>query len=192
MTEMYSQSELVSSQVYDLRQSALHRWTGGPLLCLPPPPRPNTVVVVTCGLYGISLPDAPVPVADDTAEFLSSVQTYLECLKDNRPASPSLSLAWEEFYRRYQPLVQRVAAKACRFARGADLDDLVQAIWEEILVKLPHLVPQITIVRPPRPDYLQIVHSLPIFHSKSPGAARWRPSPDGRCRSNEMVERTCG
>ena len=56
----------------------------------------------------------------------------------------------------------------------------------------PKLVPQITIVRPPRPDYLQIVHSLPIFHSKSPGAARWRPSPDGRCRSNEMVERTCG
>ena len=56
----------------------------------------------------------------------------------------------------------------------------------------PSLVPQITIVRPPRPDYLQIVHSLPIFHSKSPGAARWRPSPDGRCRSNEMVERTCG
>ncbi len=54
------------------------------------------------------------------------------------------------------------------------------------------VVPQITIVRPPRPDYLQIVHSLPIFHSKSPGAARWRPSPDGRCRSNEMVERTCG
>ena len=79
---------------------------------------------------------------------------------------------------------------------GAPTDPYVLAL-EHTVPQVTHLlcrdlVPQITIVRPPRPDYLQIVHSLPIFHSKSPGAARWRPSPDGRCRSNEMVERTCG
>ena len=54
------------------------------------------------------------------------------------------------------------------------------------------LVPQITIVSPPRPKFSQILGGLPIFPSRLLGVSRWRPSRDGRCRSSEMVWQTCG
>ena len=54
------------------------------------------------------------------------------------------------------------------------------------------LVPQITIVRPPRPRFSQILGGLPIFPSKLLGVLPSQPPGDGRCRSSGTVWQTCG
>ena len=64
--------------------------------------------------------------------------------------------------------------------------------WRETYVLDVALVPQITIVRPPAPEFPHFLDCLPIFPSRWPGVLRsWRP-PDGRCRSSGTVEQTCG
>lgn len=64
-------------------------------------------------------------------------------------------------------------------------DDPVE-LWEGLLV------PQITIVRPPKLESRQILGGLPIFPSRLQGVLRWQLSRDGRYRSSETAWQTCG
>jgi RNA polymerase sigma-70 factor (ECF subfamily) len=74
--------------------------------------------------------------ADDIApDLLAKTQAYLVCRLQHRTPGWELIEAWNEFYGIYDPLVWRFAS-ACHVP-AAGLDDCVQQVWTELVMKLP-------------------------------------------------------
>ena len=78
-------------------------------------------------------------VFDEDVALVIDVQSYLRN-RSEHPPSPYSRQAWNTFYGRFQVVVKRIAATFSRRAISlADREDVSQAVWEEIVAKLPDL-----------------------------------------------------
>jgi RNA polymerase sigma-70 factor (ECF subfamily) len=74
--------------------------------------------------------------ADDiNLDLLAKTQAYLVCRYHHRTPDWELIQAWNAFYGTYDPLLRRFA-RACRVP-AAGVDDCVQQVWTELVMKLP-------------------------------------------------------
>ena len=74
--------------------------------------------------------------ADGELQRLRSVQAYLRTLAGEEQPLACLAGAWESFYRAYNPLVRRLVLASP--VKPSDVDDCLQHVWHQIVVKLPH------------------------------------------------------
>jgi len=92
-------------------------------------------------------PSGPLPHSDPQQRdpqqrapqqrLLRGAQAYLRLLAKGLTPPDELEEAWDEFYRRFNPGIVRLARESCRSADAAD--DCVQTVWVEIVRKLPGL-----------------------------------------------------
>jgi RNA polymerase sigma factor (sigma-70 family) len=99
-----------------------------------------SVVTTAFGLSGELWMAEPIRSLDSDAALLFEVKSFLSCKTIRCRVPPSLQHAWDEFHRRYRPLMRR-AVKACALATmpADEIDDLSQEVWEELVAKLPEL-----------------------------------------------------
>lgn len=67
-------------------------------------------------------------------DLLSRTQQYLRSLLQGRASESVLAQAWDEFYRIYNSVMRRFAA--AQGVRGAEIDDCLQEVWMEVVVRL--------------------------------------------------------
>lgn len=66
--------------------------------------------------------------------LLHNTQAFLKALLEEEVPDSGLVQAWQEFYRVYDGLIRRFVI--ARGVSGADVDDCVQEVWMEVVVRL--------------------------------------------------------
>ena len=100
----------------------------------------GTVTTVVAARHGLRLVRLAASRDDETAAVLD-LQLYLLCRRIHCSTPPHLTQRWDSFYEQGKGWVRQVVARSCPPATSAaDVEDLVQEVWREVVLVLPNLV----------------------------------------------------
>ncbi len=111
------------------------------LTCCPPDRRDTgTLTTVVAGRHDLRL-ECVAELPDGETAAVVDLQLYLWCRKVHCSTPPHLKQEWDSFYEQAKGWVRHIVIELCpSMISAADVEDLTQEVWREVVLALPYLV----------------------------------------------------